>query len=223
MKKLAIFAAVIALFSCAGVKSPSHHPEMVANIDPFTVGTIDAAFDQTFSTKLKPREINVVFYPRDNTVALEFRHELIGYKQFWNQSAREQFIRALRLYNDDFDAKKLVFQYSKSRAAYGKFKGRLEWATIKITAVHRSSPTIQLGYRFKGDNPYFTVMQGIAKDESGIDERSPPESSSFAIYFTKAQAENLAELFRQEFLLGTVGEYTNQNTQAPSEPEGDVY
>ena len=84
---------------------------MIADIDPFTIETIYVTFDAFFSSKLKETKVDVIFYPRENLVALEFRHELVRYRQFWDQAARKLFIDALALYKEDFAAKNLQFKY----------------------------------------------------------------------------------------------------------------
>lgn len=222
---MVIFAA-LACFSCGSVDMASRYPNMVADLDPFPLETIDVAFDQLFSSKPKINKVNVVFYPRENAVALEFRHELVRYRQFWNQTGRQQFTEALAKYKADFDNKNLVTKYSKSRSAYGRLKGRAEWETFKITSTYKSAPILELGYRFRGDNPYFTVLQRAAKEETGINSEAHLESNQFAMYYTKAQADKLAELFDQNFLLQAAGVNTddkNVDSVEPKEPEADEY
>ena len=225
MKKLALIVAAFACFSCAGADPAQKYPNMIANLDPVQLGSIEASFDLMFSTKLKSSAINVVFIPRENAVALEFRHDLIRYRQFWNQNARLYFIEALNRYNEDFTAKNLVYKYSKSRAAYGKTKGGLEWENFKFSSTYKSSPIFELGYRFRGQSPYFAVMQRSAKDEKGnTGGKAPMESSAFAMYFTKAQGEALAQLFRQDYLLELIGDnLTDEPPPVSNKPAGDVY
>jgi hypothetical protein len=66
-------------------------------------------------------------------------------------------------------------------------------------------------------------MQRSAKDESNVGDRAAMESSAFAIYFTRAQGEKLAQLFRQEYLLEKIGPNMGQTSPALIEPEGDAY
>ena len=225
MKKLLVIAAVFACFSCADVDMAKKYPNMAANLEPIPLGSIEASFDRMFSSKLKIYTINTAFHPRENAVVLEWGYELIKYRQFWDQNSRQAFIDALEKYNEDFNARNLVFKYSKSRAAYGKVKGRLEWENAKFTSTYKSSPVWELGYRFRNENPFFTVMQRLAKDErKNTGDRIPIESSAFAMYFTKAQGDVLAQLFRQDFLMGLISANA-KDEKAPvlNEPAGDYY
>jgi hypothetical protein len=227
MKKItALCAAALLCCSCANINTASRYPNMVADKDPFSLGTIEASFDMLFSSKVKTNnEVDVVFYPRENKVALEFKYEFISYRQFWNQTARRQFTEALELYKKDFDARKLVTKYNKSRAVYGKIQGQLEWETFKFTTTYKSSPLLDLGYRFKDGSPYFTVLQRSAKEETGAISGTELESKQISMYYTKNQGDALAKLFNQEFLLQIAGVNTAENPEVPDpdEPARDRY
>jgi len=222
-KTLLIVAAVFACFSCAGIDMAARYPNMVADLDPFSVGTANASFDQLFSSKLRAQSVDVIFYPRENIVALEFRHELVRYRQFWNQDARQRFAEALIKYKDDFDNERLVTRFNKSRSAYGRMQGQVEWETFKYTSTYKASPVFELGYRFKGKGPYFTVLQRSAKEETGIMSGSNLESKQFIMYYTRVQGDKLAQLFDQNFLLEKAGVGVGGKPVVSDEPEADEY
>jgi hypothetical protein len=165
----------------------------------------------------------VVFYPRVNLVALEFRYELVTYRQFWDQAARQRFIEALELYKQDFENRRLQGKYNRSRAVYGKAQGRAEWETFRFSATYKSSPFLELGYRFRGESPYFTVLQRSAKEETGITSSSDMESRQLSMYYTRAQGEKLAQLFNQEALFAMVGLVGEEKPEPKNEPLGDLY
>jgi len=218
--------ALIACISCATDPS-SRYPNMVADMDPFSLGTVIVFTDQLFSSKLKPQIAEVVFIPRENLVSLEYRHELVTYRQFWNYLGRQNFISGINQYKDDFSARKLDVKarYTRTRSIYGKIKSKLEWETFKFTTTYKSSPTMELGYRFrpsKGTTPYFTVLQRSAKDESGVMEDSKIESMQVSLYFTRAQGDILSGLFNQDNLLKAVATY-GRGTAEPNAPAADVY
>jgi len=204
-------AALTALvFSCGSAKPAVNDPNMIANVDPVSLGSANAWLDKTFSSQLKETGVDVVFHPRKNEVSLELRHEMLTYRQFWNEAARQQYIEALNRYNEDFDNKNLVSNNRKTRAAYGKNAIRLEWETFKYSTTYRSSPPIELGYCFKGNAVYFTVFLRSAREESVTSNRNN-DSPQYSVYFTRAQAEELAKLFDQAYLLELVG-----GSQSPS-------
>jgi hypothetical protein len=227
MKKLivalGVFTLVLFTFSCAAVDPAKKYPNMVADMDPVSAGTIEAEFDRIFSSKLNKVTIETIFYPRENSVALEFRYELVRYRQFWNEQGRKQFIDALNKYKEDYTSRNLVTKYGKSRAIYGKVKGKAEWESFKFTTTHKSSPAIELGYRFRNDTPFFAILQRSAKEE-GVTSVEAGQSLQINMYFTRAQAEDLAKIFEQAYLLGLLGrDAFPDSTVQPIEDEYNEY
>ena len=204
MKKYLIFCLAALVISCSHTGSIPKYPNMVADLDPFSIGSVNASFDQIFSSQVKGADVEVTFHPRENEVVLEWGHNMGRYWQFWDEACRQLFIEALKRYNEDFVNQNLTTKYSKSRAIYGKKKGRLHWKTLKISTTYRASPIIEFGYRFKDNAPYFTTNQPEATVENGTDERNFTKSPQTSMYFTRAQAEELAKLFDQAFLLESV-------------------
>ena len=202
MKKyVCLCAAALLYVSCSNMSAPKY-PNMVANIDPFSLGSINASLNQILSSKLKETAVEVIFYPRENEVVLEFQDGLTYHRQFWNEPGRELFIKAVSRYKEDFANQKLLTTFNKSRAAYGKVKGRVEWKPLKFSATYRASPFIEVGYRFVDNTPYFSTHQLKAKEESDANGRGNiTESQQFVMYFSRAQCEELARLFDQAFLL----------------------
>ena len=207
MKKFLVVSVIaLACVSCGHIAPVSKYPNMVADLDPYSIGMARVSFDRFFSSDVKENEVDVIFYPRENVVALEFRRETIRYRQFWNETDRGLFIDALNLYKADFAGKNLVDKYRQTRAAYGKFAGKIEWETFKFTMTYHASPVMELGYRFRGDTPYFSVLQRSARENSGANNGANLESLQFSLYFSRSQGDELAGLFAQEFLLGTLGD-----------------
>ena len=189
--------------SCSHINSSAKYPNIVADIDPYMIGSVTAAFDQSFSPKVKIETVEVFFYPRENEVALEVGLSVGQYRQFWNKEGRQLFIEALNRYKEDFENQRLMTNYLKTRSAYGRFKGRFQWKPLPISSTYRSSPVIILGYRFKDKSPYFLANQNPAKEESGSN-KGITESPEYAIYFNHTEAEELARLFDETFLLSSV-------------------
>jgi len=225
MRKISFcLCAVLAVlvFSCGSGKPAVKNPSMVADRDPFSLGSISASLERTFTSNLKETPMEVVFIPRQNEVTLQFRHDLLTYRQFWNEAARRQFIEALNRYNEDFTNKNLVSDTRKTRAAYGKSNLRFEWETFKFSATYRATSPTELGYRFKDKAVYFTVFLRSAPEETAVSSKGS-DSPQYSVYFTRAQAEDLAKLFDQDYLLESVDV---QNTLTPVEidAEGrDIY
>jgi hypothetical protein len=192
------------------------YPNMAANADPVSAGTIEVEFDRLFSSKLDKTEVEVVFHPRLNAVTLEFKYDLLSYRQFWDQAARQQFAAALELYKADYAAQNLKNQYKKTRAIYGKVKGRAEWETFKYGKTRAAHPEIELGYRFIGEMPFFTTFMRSVKEESdNTDSSQQLDSQQINMYFTRAQADDLVKLFDQSYLMGLLDK---KDSPKPDEP-----
>jgi len=192
---------------------------MLADIEPFSIGSVNASFEKLFSSDVAEADVEVIFYPRKNEVALRFKYMTLQYWQFWNEEGRRQFIEALNSYKEDFENHRLTASSNKSKAVYGKAKGRCEWQALNITAIYRSSPVMELGYRLKENSAYFSTYQTDAKEESGSNS-AVTESRAIAMYFTRAQGEELARLFDQAFLLELLGDETWQGND---DANRDVY
>ena len=234
MKKIILLCVTAALLvSCKNLEKGSKYPDMVADIDPYQVGSVNAFFDQPFSSKVKEAAVEVFFYPRENEVALEFSYSTGQYRQFWSKEGRRLFTEALNRYKEDFANQNLSTKTNKTRAVYGKVNSRFQWRTLKISSLYRASPVIELGYRFRDDAPYLAARQTKAKEESGKNNEGIKESPQYSIYFTRAQAEELAAIFDQAFLLKSLegkdipaqttdsgrDEYYQQNTARPEQPD----
>jgi hypothetical protein len=215
--------AVFLVLSCSTMDPADKYPDMISDREPLSVGTIEFELDRFFSSNLDKKEAALIFYPRYNTVALEFRYQTIRYRQFWDLAGREKFIQALERYKEDYAAKNLVNKYSQSRSIYGKFKGKIEWETFSITTPGLAYPTMELGYRFRGKgngSPYFAVLQQSAKDEYTLNSDSPkPDSLQICTYYTRAQAEELAKVFDQSFLLSLLGPLPDPGDALPDEED----
>ena len=205
--RILTLTAVLCTLSCGTIDYAKKYPNMVANADPVTAGTIEIQLNKFLSSKVSKVESRVIFYPRLNAVALEFRYELIRHRQFWDEDSRKQFARALELYKEDYAARKLVDKYRKTRGVYGKAQGRVEWEAFKYTKTRVAHPSIEMGYRFKDKMPFFTTLMRPAKEEvTNSDNSARGESVQISMFFTRAQADELVALFDQDFLMGLLGD-----------------
>lgn len=183
---------------------------MIADMDPILVGAVDAEY-KTILGKLNKLEIDALFYPRYNTVALEFKYQLTTYRQFWTQEGRELFIKAVESYNNDYDSRSLnrKLKFSKTRRAYGKFSGDLEWFSGKFSHVSESSPIYEIGYSFQGEKnretPFLTVSQNSATEKTmASSDNTRINSIAVYLYFIREQAAFLARIFDQTALLSAI-------------------
>jgi len=187
---------------------------MVADMDPIPAGSVYASLDRMIGRGLNTVRVEAVFHPRLNAVALEFRHEFVTYRQFWDEAGRRHFASALDRYNADFEQRDLINRHRRTRDIYGRVAGRLEWQTARFTTNHTSYPIIEIGYRFREVNvdgrwenaPFFATLMRPAMSEETIEAGSGrTESRMLHMYFTRAQAADLVMLFEQSHLMGLIG------------------
>jgi len=214
-----ILSGVVVFFvlgcKTATVDYAKKYPNMVANVDPISAGTIEVEFNRIFSSKLNKTDVEVLFYPRLNAVVLHFKYEYVKCWQFWDEAARQRFVTALELYKEDYTARKLTNKHKKTRAIYGKVKGRLEWEVLKYTATRVAYPDIELGYRFMGETPFFSTVMRSAKEEKDDKSSRKLDSHQINMYFTRAQADDLVKLFDQSYLMGLLEKNDGRKTDEP--------
>jgi hypothetical protein len=206
---LPVTVFAVFLVSCVTRDPKKLYPDMVADQDPVLVGIIDAEFERPFVTALDKRSVDVAFLPRYNAVALNFRYQLTNYRQIWSREGRDLFIKAVESYKADYAAKNLGRKFSRTRRAYGKFKGKLEWSYSKYSELSTSSPIIELGYSFQGgkgnEAPFFTISQNSAREESSQqNDGNKLDSIPIKMFFTREQAEKLVRLINQESLMNSL-------------------
>ena len=165
------------------------------------VGEIELQFDRFMSMRgLRKDKVTVLYFPREDAVCLQYRHEYITYHQFWSRRGRFEFITALEKYITDYEERTLDRKDKRSKRHYSTFNGYLIWQMYSFTVQARANVNMELGYVFKDNAPYFTVNQRQAEFKEEHARDSNRTSPAVTMYFTRAQAAQLAEFFDQEFL-----------------------
>jgi hypothetical protein len=152
--------------------------------------------------KLKKQNVTVLYFPQEDAVCLRYKYESYTYHQFWNKRGRLGFVSALQNYNIDYEARDLQRNSANSLQNYGIVRGYLVWQQLSIFVQAHANMNLELGYTFNDRSPYFTVYQRNAEyiDVRGMD--SPRTSPNITMYFTRAQAAELAEIFEQYIITG---------------------
>jgi hypothetical protein len=204
--------------------------EGVANLDPIPAGSVEAEFPRILSSAIEKKKVNVVFVPRDNTVYLEFKYQSVTYRQYWNPENRARFREALEKYKADYEARNLVDKPYRTRRLYGVLKGMTQWGyplNLSILVLRLNSmgyPNYEIGYVFKEDrsrreSPYFTVFQRETDDILMNNDNIESKSANIFVYYTRAQAEDLVNIFDQDYLLSL----TRSMPAGDPDPDADAY
>jgi hypothetical protein len=222
MKFIPHCAALIMLLLCAACSSFQLAKERIT-VDlrgqRMTIGSADAQFDKYMGIGgLQKQDITINYFPHENVVCLEYRVNYVTYYQFWSAENRAAFIGALEKYKRDY-AQRELSKSMRSKRVYGAVKGYVLWETFQKSMQGSSYPNIELGYYFRNKAPYFALTQREAPNENATTKSMEKNSPNFIIYFTRAQAEVLAELFAPEQLQAL----TRGETPSPDVVEIDEY
>jgi hypothetical protein len=206
MKKkiISIFLIILTFGACSSIKGkPKPEPFTASLQSPqIEIGVIEAQFDELLPG-IKKYVLNVLYFPVEEAVCLQYKQDFYTHYQFWNREGRDLFAEAFNNYKTDYDTRNLPTTGGrKAKGKYGAFQSYLIWQMSVYQVQARASMNIELGYAFKEKNPYFCVNQKEAfyEDQFGRDNNKTKYETS--IYFTRAQAEALLALFDQSFLDG---------------------
>ena len=216
----AAFAALLLLTSCA---TTSPKPFTVDPRSPsFPAGSVPAQTDKPLSSEAQAQELTVSYFPVEDAVCLQFRAEFVRYYLYLNRPGRDTFLSALDRYKADYEMRNLNAKAGgKEKRLYGAARGFLGWQVSGFL----SSPAfgqvdVNFGYAFKGPpknkTPYFSITQNQAEYQSE-EIGHKVTSSRVWLYFTRAQADELAALFDQDFLWGLGGGAARAGAGAESE------
>jgi hypothetical protein len=161
--------------------------------------------------------IDVLYFPVEDAVCLEYRLNTFTYQQFWHRAGRRAFVIAFEKYNEDFDAQKLRNRNTRTKNQYGVVEEcYLVWEQSSRTAQGYGNMNIELGYYFRENSPFFSATQMEAFfDSPTFDDDFDQVSAEIPMFFTRAQAEELSALFAQDYLQSIA-----PNAQAPEARRG---
>jgi len=202
MKFKAVLLLFLVLGACTTTKTVKETFVVDHRSPKIEIGVVEVQMDKVLAIAgIKKTELNVDYYPVEDAVCIRYKADFYDYNQFWSRSARAAFIEALEKYKVDYDEKTFGKSGKKSKSQYGKVYGYLIWQMFKYTVRASANMDIELGYYFKSKAPYFTTTQKEAEyhdpETMSREIRTSPE---VMMYFTRAQADDLAALFDEKFL-----------------------
>jgi len=190
------FGIFILLFSACSSFQPVKELTQVNLRGPnFELGNVNAQFDTLIPGRMENNNIVVSYYPEDDVICLRFRHNFITYYQFWSANNRQEFIDALAEYKQAFEERNLPNRNRRTKRQYGTVRGLVIWESSRFGEQGTSHPNIDIGYQFKNRSPYFSITQNQAPNITEITRESSPKNPALTMYFTRSQADALAELF----------------------------
>ena len=202
MKYLTLITTAFLLFSCSSAPPPKVF-SVDLNSYRCDAGSVEVYFDRYLSIgSLKKNTVNVFYYPAEDAVCLQFKAIYVGCNQFWDKTGRDAFVAAFKRYQEEYEQRKLTNGGRKAREAYGAVQGFFAWKKTPVSVQAKGNPKYSFGYQFKDNAVFFTTTQGESRYEDPLTRDRSQTSPVLLMYFTRAQAESLAEIFSQEYLQG---------------------
>jgi len=196
---LYLFVIAFVLSACVSNKPEVEIFTVNLGSPQIPMGEIDVQFNRTFPLPgIKKGTVTVSYYPKEDAVCLRYRFDLMTYYQFWSRNGRAAFLNALAKYKDAYEARSLNRRGGAKE--YGAAYGYLIWQLHRLAVQAKSNVNVEIGYAFKDNAPYFMTTQKEGYYEDPVSRDQNRESIPIPIYFTRAQANELAVLFDQEYL-----------------------
>lgn len=221
MKIHIVLAACTALFIVGCNSSPDLRTtkDMVANADPYEIGSAGASFSGFTGIGTKTGSFSIVFAPRTNEVILIMKNQGNETHIFLDRHARDIIMNASVQYLEQFESRTLS-ETGNRLDEYGKFAAFMKWGMLTLNA--EGTATISVGYEFQKDAPYFTItIPDTENDRYTSSTRYSPvkRSGYFQMFFTRSQLIEFVEYLVQENLESTLEE--QDISRASTDP--DVY
>jgi len=213
---LLITAVVLSVWfgACVTNKEKPEEFTVDSNSPKIEIGEIEAQFDRLFSIGgLRKANIAVSYFPNEDAVCLQYKSDFITYYQFWSSRGRDAFLTALEKYNEDYAERNLDRKERRTKQKYDIVQGYLIWQLHTYAVKAKANMNVELGYVFYSRAPYFTVNQREAEFISPTSRSDNRDSQIITIFFTRAQAEELAALFARDFLDSLSVPNSNRPTQ----------
>lgn len=200
---LSIIILVLCVIGCAtGGSQQVQGEDFTVTLDsPYvTIGEFNAQFIRGGSLNaLAASRVTVLYFPLEDAVCLQFNPQGMTYYQFWSRTGRQLFLDALASYNEDFETRNLP-NSRNTRRNYGITRGYLVWQQYDFSVQASGNMDVQLGYTFNNRLPYFTINQMEAQFIHRNIEGYNRDSQIITMFFTRAQAAEMAELIQPQVL-----------------------
>jgi hypothetical protein len=210
-------ALSFSLSACAGAKTVKEAPFTVDFDSPkIQAGMVEAQFQQIVDVAgVRTIKIYVDYYPLEDAVCLRYRLDLMTFYLYLDREGREAYVKALKQYKEDYEKKTLKTKGSRStRRQYGNVEVYLIWQSFAFSIRSRANTFIDFGYdirRVSDSRASFFVVfrREVSYYDPQASEREGRIAQNEPMYLTRAQADDLAVLFDQDYLKSLTPEKNN--------------
>jgi len=197
------------LASCGTLGKPKEKFTVSLRSPHVPIGEIETQFNAFLSFgSLKKDIVKVSYFPREDAVCLQYRRDLVTYHQFWSYSGRQSFITALEQYNTDYNARTLITKNRKTIRQYNTVEGYLYWQMYRFTVQAKANMKVEIGYQFRDNSPYFSIHQRETEYKEDMSRDNNRTSPAITMFYTRAQAAELAAIFDQASLQNALSSST---------------
>ena len=196
-----ILSCFVLIAACGTLGQQKEKFTVSLNSPQVPIGEFETQFSTFMSLAgLKKDSVKVLYFPREDAVCLQYRRDFTTYHQFWSYPGRQSFITALEQYNADYEERNLDTKNRRTIRNYSVVEGYLYWQMASFTVQAKANVNVEIGYQFRDNSPYFSIHQREAEYKEEMTRDHNRTSTAITMYFTRAQAAELAALFDQSFL-----------------------
>ncbi|MCL2810156.1 MAG: hypothetical protein FWD24_08875 [Treponema sp.] len=198
MKSISILLIVLSLGSCGILQKKQPEPPKFSVrflLEEIELGEVEMQIDRPFPLSgLTKVVVKVSYFANDDAVCLTYRSDFFTYQHFWDYNSRDLFKKSLDTYMVDYENRNLHTNLRNTKSIYGTSEGFLTWQEFSFTMKYHANMGIEFGYFFRERFPYYAVTQKLAQYVDRIDRAKNTNSQEISMYFTRAQARELADL-----------------------------
>lgn len=208
MKYIFILVLALSLSVCSSLNTAVVKEPFTVKLDSpkIPLGTVEAHFDNLMGIgNIRKIILTVEYYPEEDAVCTQYKLDFMTYYLFWNNEGRAAYARALNQYKLDYDNRVLKSKGTRNtKRKYGKVESYLIWQAAALLKRSSASTYTELGYDIKtidkNNVSFFSLYQREADYVEETAAKQIVTAPSIPIYLTRAKADELADLFDQDFL-----------------------
>lgn len=196
LRLVMVLAVAVMVASCASVDKPveDEYPTFIADVDAISLGSLTYQI-KSFG-KLKQHTLSRFFVaPRRNTVEMWYRDGVNTEEIVLGQGARVAVAEAVRAFVNEWEEHNLQNVKANAKNAYAS--GYLDFSFGVVSAAHELERIpFYMNCIFIEGQPYLVmrIPSQKVKNEDGV------YSPYTELYFSRTQAETLAERLEQGYL-----------------------
>lgn len=210
--QVAILVSILMLLALTGctttaktstIREPDDH--YLGNFDPFQLENA-MCITQSFKGELSPKELQMYFAPRQNTVEAHFQYGIDKVAVVFNLEERKAFLEGILAYMEAYNAGELPVRSPDKKNYFTRTPVSVSWGVFGL--AYKADTYVRINYEYlEPGKPYFLATFENAPSKSKDDDASSPVMN---LYFSPSQLEMLLEIVDQDEFQARVDELSRQ-------------